>query len=391
MGIFIRLNFDPRGVKKSAWRKAYSESLKLLNAYEFCNIVNDTETFSDCKWIYARRAGECKLYDGQTGWRVCGDLPTLNNAESFFLHKDLDYYRKGYKKAAKSSADIYSQFACENYYNAKTNHIKLRATRIFHEKTQGYPYHLYILAIALLIENRFPRKAAVFGDVTLGQMRKAIEWANTVLTDKLELPDRCYDKKLLNRIKPDFPDECTCLNAFFILSLNDYSKELGTLLKNKFSNKGIKSYFKEGLKSNRPGTLGYNDKLRQFLKLGLDLDMLCEICVIDDDGLRMSPADFMRYFIELEFHVKEDELHQEMHALAWQHHRFAEDTEPQTIPSAITGSLMRMSGLNPEPKPFVSLEVIKEVFMRRFSDQCDVLTLQTRVGPGVFKIVNSKN
>lgn len=93
MGIFIRLNFDPRGVKKSAWRKAYSESLKLLNAYEFCNIVNDTETFSDCKWIYARRAGECELYDGQTGWRVCGDLPTLNNAESFFLHKDLDYYR----------------------------------------------------------------------------------------------------------------------------------------------------------------------------------------------------------------------------------------------------------------------------------------------------------
>ena len=42
-------------------------------------------------------------------------------------------------------------------------------------KTQGEPYHMYLLAIACLIEDRLGDKAFVRGDITLGQGRKTVD------------------------------------------------------------------------------------------------------------------------------------------------------------------------------------------------------------------------
>lgn len=36
-------------------------------------------------------------------------------------------------------------------------------------KTQGEPYHMYLLAIACLMEDRLGEKAFIYGDITQGQ------------------------------------------------------------------------------------------------------------------------------------------------------------------------------------------------------------------------------
>ena len=58
-------------------------------------------------------------------------------------------------------------------------------------KTQGEPYHMYLLSIACLIEARLGYKAFVYGDITRGQCRKAVEMANEYLDMPIDIPDRC--------------------------------------------------------------------------------------------------------------------------------------------------------------------------------------------------------
>lgn len=53
--------------------------------------------------------------------------------------------------------------------------------RVFGDKTQGYPYHFAVLAAAMLIEERFPRDAMVWGDIDDGQAEEAARLAAPIL------------------------------------------------------------------------------------------------------------------------------------------------------------------------------------------------------------------
>ena len=83
--------------------------------------------------------------------------------------------------------------------------LEIAYGHIFDAKTQGYDYHNYILAIALLIESRFPLQAVVHGEISKGQMRKAAEWANTLLEHPIRVSDRAEDEKLYQRLKREIP------------------------------------------------------------------------------------------------------------------------------------------------------------------------------------------
>lgn len=67
-------------------------------------------------------------------------------------------------------------------------------------KSQGELYHLYLLAIACLIEDRLKHKAFVYGDITYGQCVVAVDMANKYLEKKIVLPDRCVLECLYERI-----------------------------------------------------------------------------------------------------------------------------------------------------------------------------------------------
>ncbi len=67
-------------------------------------------------------------------------------------------------------------------------------------KTQGEPYHMYLLATARLIESRLGGKAYVYGDITMGQCDRAVRMANEYLDRKINTPDQCDLDRLLSRI-----------------------------------------------------------------------------------------------------------------------------------------------------------------------------------------------
>lgn len=102
-------------------------------------------------------------------------------------------------------------------------------------KTQGEPYHVYLLAVAALIEARLGTKAFTYGDVTRGQFRKAVEIANQYLDEPIELPDRCHMDRLLKRVAqlPLSPHEQLAVFEQFFLGTQD--AKFGEYMRQMFS------------------------------------------------------------------------------------------------------------------------------------------------------------
>lgn len=76
-----------------------------------------------------------------------------------------------------------------------------RVICLWGNKTQAEPYHFYLLAVACMLEHELPGKVAIYGDITRGQCKKAVEIASDLLGEQIELPDRCDLQRLHDRVK----------------------------------------------------------------------------------------------------------------------------------------------------------------------------------------------
>jgi len=155
MGIFINLLVS-RSVKKKEWTKVYKETLPLLSKLNLverqkCSIdgidlvclVPSKERVSKWGWNKEKT---------MTGWHASADSMTLSEAESYYLPKDI--YEDGEYYDPKAGDPILSRLSeyvssCE-HEDHENDHI-----RLWGDKTQGEPYHIYLLAIACLLQYAF--------------------------------------------------------------------------------------------------------------------------------------------------------------------------------------------------------------------------------------------
>jgi hypothetical protein len=135
MGIMIRLDIMPDEIEKGAWESCFEETLELIKAYPFATLKEEVK---NGQGLTLKKTEE-EIFDWQGRkeryWKISGDLETRQLGESFILYKNLDTYRMAPNKS------------------------------VFYDKTQGLPYHIPMLAIASLIESRFPFYASVTGDI----------------------------------------------------------------------------------------------------------------------------------------------------------------------------------------------------------------------------------
>lgn len=132
----------------------------------------------------------------RVGWFADGDYETLHTAEEYSFFKDM---------VQDDEVDVHAGDALLGMLPAYLdydwdNPICKRSYHIWGAKTQGEPYHMYLLAIACLIEARLGEKAFVYGDITRGQCKKAVELANKHLAEPIDIPDRCDMERLFKRV-----------------------------------------------------------------------------------------------------------------------------------------------------------------------------------------------
>lgn len=267
MGLFVLLYFNFNGVEPEQWEKVYDESKTLLNRFPI-ELMRYTP---EVKYGHKRGVFTANLVANpgkdDEFWRVDGDMVSGRTAETFMLYKKEYVREKSHKLPPKDilwTDDPYTDYIDANGY------------RLFNSKTQGYPYHLAMLAAGMLFESRFPTNAYVTGDIDQWQVDVILKWADQakILNQPLVKPICLDPLRLWYRLNDLFPDKKQLFKRFKATFQGNSEEMLETLLKN--DNTGMaKEYFFEELNQwDTLSKLGANQSIIQWLNTTHDLETL---------------------------------------------------------------------------------------------------------------------
>ena len=283
MGVYIGLDIIPKKIIQEEWQKVFEESMQLIQAYPFATLKEvNVDGFK--RLVLDRAEVQCVEGYGaeEKYWKINGDLESKETGESFTLFSSLDRY--GGLKESRVTEDILFNFLNKNERWAK---------EVFYSKTQGKQYHSFVLAIAALIECRFPKSACVYGDITKAQAQKAVDWANSILDKPIDLPIRVYPPSLLERLNV-IDNEEKRLEALYDLSIGD-SDEMDNLVGKQFGMNAVRNYFAKKLQDfESAAQLGAELIIIRYLNAGLPLEILVDICCFDKNGPQFSLTEFTK-------------------------------------------------------------------------------------------------
>jgi hypothetical protein len=274
MGIFVNLHVS-KSVTKEEWASVYLESLEMIKKLPLAE-WQENKSIDGIKINCLVRTKEHEFsYDSnnkkEIGWEAFGDYETLKIAECHFFPRELV---TEYNENA-GDAILASLPQCTNH--DWKEELCNQTYDIFGNKTQGEPYHMYLLAVCCMVESRLKDKAFVEGDITKGQLRKAVEIANSILKTPIDIPARCEANRLSERISKLNITEKEKLMLFNYLYLGNENIELGDFIREHFSKRVCCNYIKETLNEYPVDSIGFSEKLEEFLELGFDLRTICSL------------------------------------------------------------------------------------------------------------------
>lgn len=275
MGTYINLSMITSNISNLEWEQVYEESLKLVNAYPFADI--DEREFCGYKVsVYIK--SEEKIYP-ERHWSIRGDLESKRFGETFKLYKDINHYHQSVQLESSGKDILFEEDQL--------------IIDLFNFKTQGYDYHLYILAIAMLIESRLPNKALVSGNIDYEQCVKAKQWADQYLSTPIEIPVRVDVDKLLFRtahIRNEL-EQVQLINKWLIAD----QEEKFRINYYRFSRNTFLEWFGNELKTyTSPNQLGALKLLIYYLNIAADLKGLLNIVFKTEKGPQFSDSEVIR-------------------------------------------------------------------------------------------------
>jgi hypothetical protein len=308
MGIFIYVSVS-KAITQEEWQPVYEETLFLAKKFHLMD-----ESDYECKnGIQVR----CHVpteertihYDGFyksfdfIGWRACGDYETMQSAEmnstdKYLVQPDqinanaLDPMIVQILLQKGNDEQIYS-FANEQRY------------LLWGSKTQGYCYHMYFLAIACLIESRLGKKAYVYGDITRGQCKKAVELANEYLENPIQVPDSCDPQRFAKRIQDSSLDNKMKIDGFLSMFLGTKDAAFGQAFRENFSKEELSEYWKNKFKNTCPGKFPFQNSLHDYLLWGFDLADLPLYIHLDDGNDNLQYEALIRDILDTKIYLKE--------------------------------------------------------------------------------------
>lgn len=369
MGGYIRLEILPLEMEPVEWERVYEESLLLVGAYPFLDLLVDEETYQ-VLWSYVDRSRERPLKQAGNGlgWHVFGDEVSLQTGESFELVRNLEVYRSRLPRRGRGSGTDVLAGLLEEEWLEPAAADTVGGVAVFDARTQGHPYHLYVLAIACLIECRLPGKAVVTGDVTWEQMRSAVGWANAILPQPIAASDRCDGSRLLKRIRPLVRNELTALEAWMKLSLMESEEERGAFMGRQFSASVIRSYYLARFREQPVGRLGFRKVLQEFLLHGFPLAAACRMCVLDPESCQYDAAAFVEAVLQLGWpNGTEQQEHGRLSGLQ----ELRRDI-PDTVNSILGRVILTAAGASEPLRMGYSYSGVVDLLKAELGDRCDL-------------------
>ncbi|MGC4065700.1 MAG: hypothetical protein QM784_13840 [Polyangiaceae bacterium] len=285
MGVHVILDINPHGIDPVQWETAYDETVMLLSQWQPA-LLGWAVRFIEGIRVPVYTNNIVTADAESPHWCVVGDRDTLRTGECQELHRNLGRYL--------APTDASKGPICPNIVVGAARQQwpdGIGPVRVFGDKTQGYPYHFAVLAAAMLIEERFPRHAMVWGDIDAGQAEQAARMAAPILNRTLALPIRVDVPRLLERLGEAFaPAELPeALRRVFLgvsgaqeAVLKAFPGESGTVP------------WKTDLSSyDSPSKLGVVRLVIDWLNSGRTLADACRLACLDPSGPRYNPVAFI--------------------------------------------------------------------------------------------------
>lgn len=361
MGIFIYGEIS-KSVTRDEWERVYEETLVLVHAFPFAERGTVTYTGREVVCAVPSKEQETVSYwgDKRTGWSASMDYNTLRWAEEYYLPRDLIGENEADVKAGDAIMGMLSSYLDYDEEDERFGH----AYSIWGDKTQGEPYHIYLLAVACLIEDRLGEKAFVYGDITLGQCRKAVELANQYLEKSIHIPARCEMERFYRRIRELPLEEAEKLEIFERLYLGVQDESFYAFVRSHFPMSIMLERWKERFSKSNIGTRGFAQNLKKYLKSGLGLEELCHIVDMKDEEGDAKYEEFIVSIMDSKLHLKEKNTEDYLEiSPEWE--------QPYGIETLFADFLFG-SAHNPKVERYIPIEEIREELAKGMGMKCDV-------------------
>jgi hypothetical protein len=284
MGVCVYLTIMPDCIEPDAWQGIYQETLRFLLKHpdEIMGLKKDI--IGDLsRTVYSRQLEYNNEKTNCLYWKASGCYRHRNFAESFILQKCIEYYRNNIDTKAKQTQDTDILSITEHDYHPS-------CSSVFESKTQGYEYHIPILAVAMLIEDAFPQYALVGGNIDRDQAKIAQEMVKDIIGKDIALPVCVESQRLFKRLIKSFP-EPEAIRHFSTMFLGDDCEPFKFLLHHYSPQTAVQMFIDRLHNYKSPTQLGAIELFVSWLNAAGDVSTLIDIVCVDKNGPCMSPVE----------------------------------------------------------------------------------------------------
>jgi len=280
MGVYVRSRIIPGRIAPEAWHALYLRTLEFLSG---CppTLMGARRSRGQAieRRVFTRGLEHCAAEPGQRHWLVVGDFDSMEWAESFLLYADLGHYRGTEGSGLQEPPEDILQELLGDDDRGHWN--------VFDDKTQGHDYHTPMLAVAMLIEDRFPLYAFTGGDIDRAQAQIAQTMIEETLGIEVALP-LCVDAERLFARIGRYVKGKDAIERFDLLFQGD---ELA--LFRLAPRRDLEAWVMDVLRHySSPGQLGVTRLAMRWLDADRDLATLCRLACLDEAGPRFDPVAF---------------------------------------------------------------------------------------------------
>lgn len=353
MGIHVNLDIFPERIDPEAWHAVYLETLQLLQGWPGGILGLREETVGGHKRLtYSSHIEHDVDNPKKRRWKVEGDQESGETGETFELHAHLDRYYRSEEIIKRDSSSLLANLTSRS-----------EAGRIvFDSKTQGFPYHYAMLAVAMLVEDAFPEAALACGNITLDQARKAQQTIREVLGKEVALPLAVDGERLLQALIRHEGEE-KGVRQFFFAYHGDDDEAIRIAARNVEPSMLHRCYAHLLTNYPAPKTVGFNGACQDWINADGDLAALIDMACLNEAGPRVDPVPMAESLVgtwltapaEVIASLPRPEEHK---------------VESPGIDDLLTDSMMRMSGLQGlHTRVHVDLATLLAPFQKRFPDR----------------------
>jgi hypothetical protein len=260
MGVHVILHINPQSINADDWARVHDDTLALLEAWPIPLLGWGVRSVEGVQVPMYMRSLRCDERDPRNAhWSVIGDKGSLQTGECQTLYRDLRHYKRQLNRPFNE--DIVTAAAAPEKDDTSGS------ARVFGDKTQGYPFHFAVLAAAMLVEERFPRAAMVWGNIDRGQAEEARRMAAPILGREMPLPIRVDAPRLIERLRADFKGDALA-QAFNRVFLTDVDNRYEAMLHAFPGEEGAREWLRELAHYSSPSSLGVLGLLIAWLNAG---------------------------------------------------------------------------------------------------------------------------